>query len=241
VIADNRKHGAGEAGRVLVVDDEPRLVRLVQTVLSTAGYSVLIAGEGEKAISTVAVEQPDLVLLDVLLPGGLDGYEVCRRVRQFSTVPVIMLTAKAQEEDKLKGFALGADDYMTKPFSAKELLARVAAVMRRARSADAPVRQALVQVGEIVLDLSQRRVTVAGKEVPLTRTEYELLRHLALNPGKVMLREDLLSRVWGPEYRDEVDYLRDYVRFLRRKLEPDPKNPRYILSRPGLGYLLADS
>jgi two-component system KDP operon response regulator KdpE len=189
----------------------------------------------------VAVEQPDLVLLDVLLPGGMDGYEICRRVRQFSTVPVIMLTAKAQEDDKLKGFALGADDYMTKPFSAKELLARVAAVLRRARSADSPARAALVRVGEIVFDLAQRRVSVAGKEVPLTRTEYELLRQLALNPGKVMLREDLLSRVWGPEYRDEVDYLRDYVRFLRRKLEPDPKNPRYILSRPGLGYLLAET
>jgi two-component system, OmpR family, KDP operon response regulator KdpE len=221
--------------RVLLVDDEPRLVRLVHTVLSTEGYGVLTASSGKAALELVAMEQPDIVLLDVLLSGDIDGFEVCRRVREFSGVPIIMLSAKAREEDRLLGFEVGADDYMTKPFSAKELLARVKAVLRRAASAEASGAARLV-CGEIALDLLRRRVTVRGQEVQLTRTEYELLRHLAQNAGKVMLHEDLLARVWGPEYRDETNYLRDYVRFLRRKVEADPTKPRYILTRPGVGY-----
>lgn len=225
---------------VLLVDDEPRLIRLVQVVLQTAGYEVVIAGDGAQAIELVALRQPDLVLLDILLPDPLDGYEVCRRVREFSGVPILMLTAMAREEDKLKGFQVGADDYLTKPFSSQELLARVQAIIRRSQSQEAAALASKLDHGDIILDLAQRRVTVRGIEINLTRTEYELLRHLAQNAGKVMLHEDLLTRVWGPEYRDQVDYLRDYVRYLRRKIEVDPKKPRYILSRPGVGYLFTN-
>ncbi len=226
--------------RLLVVDDEPRLVRLVATVLQTAGYEVLLAGDGRKAVELAALEQPDLILLDILLPGSMDGYEVCRRVREFSAVPIIMLTARAREEDRLRGFELGADDYLAKPFSARELLARIAAVLRRCRAGAAEAAGSALVCGDLTVDLAQRRVVVRGQEVRLTPTEYELLKELALNAGKVMLHEDLLARIWGPAYRDEIDYLRDYVRFLRRKIEPDPRNPRYILSRPGVGYLLVD-
>jgi two-component system, OmpR family, KDP operon response regulator KdpE len=226
--------------RVLVVDDEPRLVRLVHTVLSTEGYNVVTASEGKRAVEMVALEQPDLVLLDILLPGELSGYDVCRRVREFSDVPVVMLTAKAREEDKLMGFDAGADDYLTKPFSARELLARIKAVLRRSEHPGMNGAATTVSCGAVLIDMAQRRVMVRGREVALTPTEYDLLRQLALNAGKVMLHEDLLSRVWGPEYRDEVDYLRDYIRFLRRKIEEDPRSPRYIVSRPGVGYMMTD-
>ena len=225
--------------RILLVDDEPRLVRLVQTVMRTAGYEVVVAGDGRAAVESAALEQPALVVLDLLLPGDIDGYEVCRRVREFSTVPVIMLTAKAREEDRLRGFEMGADDYLTKPFSSRELLARVKAVLRRSKASDASAGGSRLVCGDIALDLLQRRVTVRGGDVKLTHTEYELLRVLAQNAGRVMLHHELLGQVWGPEYRDEVEYLRDYVRFLRRKIEKDPHHPRYLMSRPGIGYVLA--
>ncbi len=225
-------------GRILIVDDEPRLVRLVREVLGAVGYEVLEAADGETGIEMVALEQPDLLLLDILLPRGMDGYEVCKRVRGFSDLPIIMLTAKAREADMLEGFDVGADDYLTKPFSAKELIARVGAVLRRGRSPkEITIKE--IECGELKIDFARRRVTVGGQQVRLTRTEYKLLHELAMNANKVMLHQDLLTEVWGPEYRDDIDYLRTYIRYLRQKIEVDPSHPRYILTHTGVGYMLA--
>jgi two-component system KDP operon response regulator KdpE len=223
--------------KILVVEDEPRVVRLVSEVLKAVGYQVIAATSGGPAIEMVAVEQPDLVLLDILLPHDLDGYEVCRRIREFSEVPVIMLTAKAQEIDMLHGFDVGADDYLTKPFSAKELLARVRAILRRVRRPEEMVTATLT-CGELEINFARHTVKMCGERVSLTRTEYALLRELALNANCVTLHQDLLTAVWGPEYRDDIDYLRAYVRYLRRKLEADTSNPQYILTSPGVGYML---
>jgi len=223
--------------KILAVDDEPRVIRLVTEILSAMGYQVLAATRGESAIEMVALEQPDLVLLDIRLPGGLDGYKVCRRIREFSDVAVIMLTAKAQESDILCGFDAGADDYLTKPFNAKELVARVKAVLRRTLRPEERVATTFT-CGELEINFARRTVGVQGEDVSLTRTEYALLRQLALNANCVMLHEDLLTKVWGPEYQDDVDYLRAYIRYLRRKLEPDPSHPVYILTSPGVGYML---
>jgi two-component system, OmpR family, KDP operon response regulator KdpE len=224
--------------KILVVDDEPRVVRLVSEVLKAMGYQVIAAGAGEPALELVLMEKPDLVLLDILLPRGLDGYEVCRRLREFSDVPVIMLTAKAQDSDLLRGFDVGADDYLTKPFNAKELLARIKAVLRRSRPAEERV-SGLLTCGALEINLAQRTVKVEGQPVALTRTEYALLRQLALNLNCVLLHQELLTAVWGPEYRDDVDYLRAYIRYLRRKLEPDASNPCYLITVPGMGYMLS--
>ena len=224
--------------KILVVDDQPRVVRLVSEVLKAMGYQVVAAATGRSAIEMVAMEQPDLVLLDILLPVGPDGYEVCRRIREFSDVPVIMLTAKAQEADMLHGFGVGADDYLTKPFSAKELVARVEAVLRRTKRPE-EIKSAVLTCGELEIDFARRTVKVRGEVVSLTRTEYALLRQLALNANRVMLHRELLTEVWGPEYRDDIDYLRAYIHYLRRKLEKDPSHPRYFLTSPGVGYMLA--
>lgn len=225
--------------RVLIVDDEPKLVRLVREVLTATGFKVLATASGEEAIDLIALEQPDLIVLDIVLSGELDGYDVARRVREFSNVPIIMLTAKARESDLLRGFETGADDYLTKPFSSKELLARVRAVLKRAQNNQADPGDSEVICGPILIDLARRRVRVEGEEVHLTRTEYDLLRELALHCNQVLLHEQLLAAVWGPEYRDDVDYLRAYIRYLRQKLEPVPSEPRFIVTRPGVGYMLA--
>ena len=223
---------------ILVVEDEPRVMRLVSEVLKAVGYRVIATANGESGVEMVALEQPDMVILDILLPRGLDGYQVCRRIREFSDVPVIMLTAKAQDEDLLRGFDAGADDYLTKPFNAKELVARVRAVLRRSQRVGEPAAATLC-CGEIEIDFARRAVTVRGQPVRLTRTEYALLRELAAHANRVMVHQDLLTAVWGPEYRDDVDYLRAYVHYLRRKLEPDPSSPRYVLTSQGVGYMLA--
>jgi two-component system KDP operon response regulator KdpE len=224
--------------RILVVDDDPRLIRLVREVLCAAGYDVLTRVEGQAAIEAVAVEQPALVVLDILL-NDVDGYHVCRRVREFSDVPIIMLTAKVTESDMLTGFDCGADDYITKPFSSKELLARVRAVLKRALQTPSTQAQAQVVSGDLKVDLVRRRVTVAGNEVYLTATEYSLLYQLATHLNQVVLHEQLLREVWGPEYRDDVDYLRSYIHYLRKKLERDPSNPEMILNIQGVGYMLS--
>ena len=224
--------------KILAVDDEPRVVRLVTEVLGAMDYRVVAATRGDQAIEMVALEQPDLVLLDIRLPGDLDGYDTCRRIREFSDVAVIMLTAKAQESDILCGFDAGADDYLTKPFNAKELVARVKAVLRRTMRSEERVTTTFT-CGELEINFARRTVEMGGEEVSLTRTEYALLRQLALNANCVMLHQDLLTKIWGPEYRDDVDYLRAYVRYLRRKLEPEPSNPQYIVTSPGVGYMLA--
>ncbi|HEX5166300.1 MAG TPA: response regulator transcription factor [Thermomicrobiales bacterium] len=230
---------AGQAlgARILVVEDEARLVRLIRAVLETQGYRVTVVPTGERALAQVALEMPDLVLLDLLLPGGMDGFEICRRIREFSMVPVVMLTASAREEEKLAGFDAGADDYITQPFSARELLARIQAVLRRTQvKQDSP---AVIEIGELSINLASQRVSVAGEPVHLTPTEYRLLLALARQPDRVMTHTALLTDVWGIEYRDEVDYLRTYIRYLRQKLEPDPANPRYLITRPGVGYSLS--
>jgi two-component system, OmpR family, KDP operon response regulator KdpE len=227
--------------RILVVDDEPKIVRLLREVLTATGFTVLSTGSGESAVKMAALEQPDLVLLDIILAGAADGYQVAQHIREFSDVPIIMLTAKARESDLLRGFEAGADDYLTKPFSAKELLARVRAVLKRARpNTVEPVEQEII-CGALRLDLPRREVTLAARPVHLTPTEYNLLLQFAARPNQVLLHEDLLSAVWGPDYRNDLDYLRAYIRYLRQKLEADPANPTLIVTTSGVGYMLVCS
>jgi len=222
---------------ILVVDDDPRMQRLLRANLERAGYRVDTAAEGAAALDCVDLTPPDLILLDVMMP-VMDGLTFLARLRAFSDLPVILLTAKGEERDKVQGLDLGADDYLTKPFGPAELLARARAVLRR-RTQDGAHAPSALAVGDLTINLAQRRVLRQGQEIRLTPTEYKLLSELASNRGRVLLHGDLLSRVWGPEYRDQVDYLWTYVRYLRHKIEPDPAHPRYILSEPGVGYLLA--
>jgi two-component system KDP operon response regulator KdpE len=229
---------ASSKTRILILDDEPKLVHLVREVLTATGYDVLSAFTGEHAIELAALEQPDLIILDLILTGSLDGYAVARRLREFSNVPIIMLTAKVRESDKLHGFDVGADDYITKPFSSKELLARVRAVLKRSQSEVAPPIKTELICGNLHIDLSRRLVTLSGREIHLTPTEYSLLHELAIHANQVMLHEQLLTAVWGPEYRNDVDYLRAYIHYLRQKIEPDPADPRIIVRCPGVGYML---
>jgi len=224
--------------RALVADDEPKLVRLVREVLSSIGFEVLSTGSGESAIEMAAVEQPDLIVLDIVLRDNTDGYEVARRVREFSDVPILMLTAKSREPDLLRGFEVGADDYLTKPFSSKELVARARALLKRTRAAQGEPDVSQLECGGLHMDLVRRRVTVAGQEVRLTPTEYKLLYELVIHPGQVMLHEQLLAAVWGEEYRSDLEYLRAYVRYLRQKVETDPAHPLRIVTVPGVGYML---
>lgn len=224
--------------RILIVEDEPKLVRLVSEVLTAVGFSVLSTARGERAVEMVALEQPNLIVLDIILAGEMDGFEVARRVREFSSVPIIMLTAKARESDLLQGFEVGADDYLAKPFSSKELLARVQAVLKRSRQEVAGQAEAEITCGPLRIELARRRVTRDGQEIHLTRTEYNLLHELAAHKNQVMLHEQLLTAVWGFEYRDDLDYLRAYIRYLRHKLEADPANPKLLVTSPGVGYML---
>ncbi|MFH1015467.1 MAG: response regulator transcription factor [Chloroflexota bacterium] len=223
---------------ILVVDDDPQLVRLVRANLESVGYKILVAMDAPSALECIDMKMPDLILLDIMLP-GTDGFDLCQRIREFSTAPIIMLTAKVEDADKVKGLKLGADDYVTKPFSVQELLARVEAVLRRSKSAAEIKTPPVFTCGDVTVDLMRHRVTVRGQEVALTLTEYKLLALLASNAGRVMLHRELLTRVWGPEYQDELEYLRAYIRHLRQKIEADPHQPRYLLSRPGIGYVFA--
>ncbi len=224
---------------VLVVDDEPRILRFVRAELESAGFGVLTASDGNSALEEVESENPDLVVLDVIMP-GMDGFEVLKRLRTQRAVPVILLTARGNDADKVRGLDLGADDYLTKPFSPDELSARIRAVLRRTSAAAKSPSAARFEVGDLVVDFDRRKVVVRGKEVQMSRTEWQLLQQLALNAGKVMLHEDLLVRTWGPEYRDDVEYLRVWVSRLRRKIEDDPAHPIYLRTVPGVGYVLAE-
>ncbi len=223
--------------QVLVVDDEPRYLKLVRYNLEAAGYEVVTAASGEEALSLVAKKSPDLIVLDIRLP-GIDGYEVCSKIREFSSVPIIMLTAKGEEREKVQGLRLGADDYITKPFGAEELVARVETVLRRSRTLEAPVAPVLI-IGSLAIDLTQRKVTLEGQEVNLSQTEYRLLQCLATNAGRVIVQEELQGKVWGPEYREHYEGLRVYIWRLRQKIEKDPQHPSYVLTKPGVGYMLA--
>ncbi|MCU0488089.1 MAG: response regulator transcription factor [Anaerolineales bacterium] len=227
-----------ERTRILVVDDEPKIVHLVREILTAAGYEVLAAFSGEHAVETAALEQPDLIILDIVLSGSLDGYQVAQRLRTFSETPIIMLTAKVREADVLGGFEAGADDYVTKPFSSKELLARVRAVLKRSRSGTQEPNQSELVCGELKIDLARRQVSRSGKRLHLTETEYNLLHVLAEHANQVVLHEQLLEMVWGSEYRSDVDYLRAYIHFLRQKIELDPGNPQILQRCPGVGYML---
>jgi DNA-binding response OmpR family regulator len=222
---------------ILAVDDEPHVLKLVKANLESSGYKVFTAEDGEKAVEIVERELPDLVILDLMLP-KLDGYAVCRRIREFSAVPVIMLTARSAQVDLVHGFEVGADDYLTKPFSVTELLMRVQAVLRRSKWPEEIILRQEFKAGPIEIDFAQHRVTVAGEPVKLTPTEYRLLAYLASNANRVIIHRELLRAVWGPEYGEETEYLRVYMRYLRQKLEPDPSDPHYLLTQPGAGYML---
>jgi two-component system KDP operon response regulator KdpE len=225
-------------GRILIVDDEPKLIHLVREVLQATGFEVLASSSGNPALEMVAIEQPELVILDITLFGSMDGFEVAQRIREFSEVPIIMLTARINEADKLRGFEVGVDDYITKPFSSKELLARIRAVLKRTRGAQLAEIESKIEYGSLSIDLLRRTVSVDGQSVHLTPTEYNLLHELALNCNKVMFHEQLLTAVWGEEYRNDLDYLRSYIHYLRKKLESDPTNPKMIVNCQGVGYML---
>jgi two-component system KDP operon response regulator KdpE len=223
--------------KILIVDDEPRVVNLVREVLLATGYDVIAACNGEGAVELVALEQPDLILLDIILPGALDGYQVAKRLREFSNVPIIMLTAKVREVDMLRGFEVGADDYITKPFSSKELLARLQAVLKRSKIEKGQKISPEIVCGDLTINFARREVYISGREIYLTPTEYNLLYELATHPNQVLFHDYLLTQVWGSEYRDDVDYLRSYIHYLRKKLESDSSNPKLIISSPGVGYM----
>ncbi len=224
---------------ILVVDDESRMVRFVRMNLELEGYQVAEASNGLEVLERVRDDIPDLVLLDVMMP-EMDGFETLERLREISTVPVIMLTVKGEEEDRIRGLDLGADDYVTKPFSPHELSSRIRAVLRRAEM-PSPVTKTTIRIDDrLSVDFRQREVIVDGEPVRLRPTEYRLLYHLVNNAGWVMTHEMLLSKVWGYEYRDETGLLRLYITYLRKKIEPNPSEPRYIFTERGVGYRFVD-
>jgi len=226
--------------RILTVDDELSILKFLRSNLEDRGYTVISATNGEEAINIVERELPDLIILDVMMP-KMDGFKVCRRLREWSQIPIIMLSARGDESDKVQCLDLGADDYIVKPFSANELVARVSAVLRRTKTASTLPTKSVITRGDLVINLAQRKVTRAGQDIKLTPTEYALLQELAVNSGKVLTHTLLLNKVWGPEYRDEREYLHVFIRRLRAKLEPDPNKPRYITTVSGVGYQFADS
>ena len=222
---------------ILVVDDEPQIVQLVRDYLEHGGFKVLTASDGPSAVRTASTQHPDLVVLDLGLP-GLDGLDVTRSLRRNGSLPIIMLTARTDESDKLVGLELGADDYVTKPFSPKELVARVRSVLRRSEAAKQPGD--LIHVGDLELDLPSMEVRVDGRRIDLTPTEFQLLATMARQPGRVFSRGQLLSAVHGVAFESYERAIDAHVKNLRRKLEPDPHNPRYLLTVFGVGYRLAD-
>jgi len=220
---------------VLVVDDDVQILRYIRRTLELEGYQTLTATDGRAALEVMEQETPGLILLDIMLP-EIDGYSVCERIREFSTVPIIMVTAKDNDEEKVKGLELGADDYITKPFSIVELLARVKAVLRRSRISGAVAAPAVYRGNGIEVNFASRQVAVDGRPVSLTPTEFNLLQELVLNKGKVLTHSHLLQKVWGSEYRDEKEYLHVFIGRLRTKLHLDSKDQRYIRTIPGVGY-----
>ena len=225
---------------VLVVDDEPRILRFVRAELESDGYRVLVATNGRQAIDLHEAERPALVILDLIMP-DMDGLDILRRIRVSARTPVIVLTARTSDVDKIRGLDLGADDYLTKPFNPEELAARMRAVLRRAqRPSPADARNRFV-AGDVEVDLDRRRVTVAGKEVSVSPREWQLLANLISNAGRVILHEDLLGMTWGPEYRNDLQYLRVWVSRLRRKLGERPSRPSLIKTVPGVGYVIREA
>lgn len=224
---------------MLVVDDESRMINFIRMNLELEGFQVLEARNGLEALDMVRKHIPGLIILDIMMP-QLDGFETLRMLREFSNVPVIMLTAKGEEEDKVHGLELGADDYVTKPFGARELVSRVKAVLRRVNSVSEPGEAILEVDNRLSVDFNKREVIVEGNRIKLRPTEYRLLYHLIENAGWTVPHEQLLAKVWGYEYRDETHYVRLYVNYLREKVEEDPSNPKYILTERGIGYRFVD-
>ncbi len=218
--------------RVLVIDDEPNIRRALRVWLGDHGYDVQVVASGEEALDAAALVPPDVVILDLVLP-GLTGLEVCKGLREWSQVPILVLSARGAEQDKIQALDLGADDYLTKPFGMGELLARLRAMLRRATGGPP---SPILESGELRLDQARRLVTLAGREVHLTPTEYEMLRYLMANAGKVMTHRILLGAVWGPNHEDASETLRVFIAQLRRKIEPEPHRPIYIRTEPGIGY-----
>jgi len=221
--------------RVLIVDDEPQILRALRATLHGAGYTVDVAATAEEALTAAAAHPPEAVILDLVLPDG-NGTDVCRELRTWSQAPVIVLSAVGEERQKIAALDAGADDYVTKPFSVDELLARLRAVLRRR----APEQEPVLTVGDLRIDVAERVVTVAGERVKLSPHEFDLLRVLAQNRGKLLTHRTLLKEVWGPAYQVEAHYLHVYVSHLRKKIEPDPSSPRYLLTEPGAGYRFVD-
>ena len=229
-----------EQKHILIVDDEPRMRRFVRMNLELEPFRVSEASNGLDAVRKIREEMPDLVVLDVEMP-QLDGFETLREIRRASSVPVIMLTVRGEEPDRIKGLDLGADDYVTKPFSARELVSRINAVLRRVQLSSPAERSHRIEVDErLSADFDRREVLVDGEAVKLRPTEYRLLYHFLHNPGRILTHEQLLSKVWGPEYVDDTQLLRLYITYLRQKIEPDPSNPRYIFNERGVGYRFID-
>ncbi|MDX2077455.1 MAG: response regulator transcription factor [bacterium] len=228
------------ANRVLVVDDELRMIGFIRMNLELEGYQVVEAHNGLEALEAIRTKLPDVVLLDVMMP-DLDGFETLRMLREFSTIPVIMLTAKGEENDKVYGLELGADDYITKPFGPRELSSRIKAVLRRAEMPSSSPNQAVLKIDDrLQVDFNRREVIVNNEHIKLRPTEYRLLYHLIENAGWTIPHDQILAKVWGYEYRDEAHYVRLYVNYLREKIEEDPANPRYILTERGVGYRFFD-
>lgn len=225
--------------KILVVDDEARMRHFVRMNLEAEGFEVIEAADAFEALEKIRDEMPDLVLLDVALP-RMDGFEALKYIREMSDVPVIMLTVKDEEEDRIRGLDLGADDYVTKPFSPRELASRIRAVLRRVAPPEEQMEDVVEVDEDLKIDFVRREVWVRGKLVKLRPTEFRLLYHLVKNAGWVLTHEQLLTKVWGPEYRDDSHLLRLYITYLRKKIEPDPANPKYILTERGIGYRFVD-
>jgi two-component system KDP operon response regulator KdpE len=223
--------------QVLVVDDEERILNFLSSKLRASGYEVIIASNGVEALEQVEAQEPDLVVLDILMPKK-DGFETLKELRTFSPVPTIILSAKGTNEDKVKGLSLGADDYLAKPFSPDELIARIEAVRRRLSPDEKRRIRDQISLGDLVIDFKKRLVIVRGKETRLTRIEWLLLSELAQNAGKLMLYSDLLTRIWGPAYRDDLQILRTWISRLREKIESEPNNPKLIRTIPKTGYIM---
>lgn len=224
--------------RILVVDDEPRMIGFIRMNLELESHQVFEARNGIEALDVIRTQLPDLVLLDVMMP-ELDGFETLRMLREFSDIPVIMLTAKGEESDKVTGLELGADDYITKPFGTRELTSRIKAIFRRLEKPTTD--QAVLRIDDrLSIDFNRREVIVAGEHVKLRPTEYRLLYHLIRNAGWTVPHDQILQKVWGYEYRDEAHYVRLYVNYLREKIEADPSNPQYIITERGVGYRFVD-
>lgn len=222
--------------RILVVDDEERIVNFLTSKLKASGYEVLTASDGVKGLEQAQAQEPDLIVLDLLMP-KMNGLEMLKELRSFSAVPVIILTAKGTDTDRIKGLQLGADDYLPKPFNPDELVARIEAIRRRLEPEKAKAPEVL-HMGDVTIDFSKRQVLVGGESKYLTRTEWLLLSQLANNAGRLMLYEELLTRVWGPEYRDDIQILRTWLSRLRRKLQSDPRSPQLIRTMPKAGYII---